>query len=300
MYSSGIALRQSVRRKSDYAITAVIPYCLPQGATRIDEPHTVESFLEAMAAAGVDVQRSAVAEVRGNSFSDMARHVMSDRRAGGDAQLVIVAHSTPDVSPSGVPAIEMLALQRPTADAAFTLCDEGPSIAYTAIDIARQFAARYEYDRVLILLAENSAFPYTPQATAAEVVDADAAVLLVLAPGTPADTTIERRVVAPGAPVETMRSAVIDVVQALQSDDPDGVAPVWVLGSQLYEFAADVAAVSGAEIHLSAEGQPVTAVWSAAMDHVGPTGSLSSVLVDYDTVAGALVGCRLRIPATDS
>jgi hypothetical protein len=300
MYSSGIALRHSVRRKTDYAITAVIPSRIPQGATRIDDPNTVESFLEAMAAAGVDVPRSAVAAVRGNSFSDMAKHVMSDRGESGQAQLVIVAHSTPDVNPSGVPAIDMLALQRPTADAAFTLCDEGPSIAYTAIEVARQFAARYEYDRVLILLAENSTFPYTPRATAAEMVDADAAVLLVLEPGTPADTTIERRVVPQGASVDSMRAAVIDLVRALQSHDEDGGATVWVLGSQLHEFAGDVAAVTGADIHLSAAGQPVTAVWSDAMDYVAPTGSLSSVLIDYDGVAGMLVACRLRIPGIDS
>ncbi|WP_144805059.1 hypothetical protein [Curtobacterium sp. BH-2-1-1] len=256
----------------------------------------VKSYQAAMSAHGVKVSPLQVAEALGTSFTDMVRAVAEKSPEVQDAQLVIVAHHTPDLIPGDVPAVTMVASQTPAAAAGFAVCDEGPLVSFTAVDLARRFASRHRYQRALVLVTENATFPYIPDSSASQRVDRGACVLLVVEPSEQGGTVIDRRSVSAAAHPDAVEQTVLDLAKSsLERAERNGIAAAFVLGHALRDQLSALRARTDREVILGDAGQPATAVWRAASGRLGQLARMPTILMDFDPDAQTLIACGLTL-----
>ncbi|PZE34231.1 hypothetical protein [Curtobacterium sp. MCPF17_031] len=299
MYAAGIASMPPERGRSEFAVTQAIPLEFDGGQTRIVGETMVKSYQAAMSAHGVEVSPLQVAEALGTSFTDMVRATAEKHPELQDAQLVIVAHHTPDLIPGDVPAVTMVASQSPGAAAGFAVCDEGPLVSFTAVDLARRFASRHGYRRALVLVAENATYPYAPDSSESQRVDRGACVLLVVEPSEQSETVIDRRFVSAAVHPEAVERTVLQLAESsLERAERDGFAAAFVLGHALRDHATAVSARTEREVILGDVGQPATAVWRAAARRFGQSAPVPIILMDFDPEAQTLVACGLLSPGT--
>ena len=224
---------------------------------------------------GVPLREDLLREGVGHSYGEMAEGLLREALPDGDpVDLLVLAFAIPDVRPGRSTAVH---LSRFCAGSplAFAVNDQGPSAAFTALRIVRDYQRTGGCRRGVVLLVEQASLHYTPPVPV-QVPDHHSAVVLVCEESDRAELTVYQESMA------SARSAAESVAERLALLGPEGVL---VAGAGL-DLPADVRA----RTVVAPAGQPTTGVWSElAAGLPGWREQQRPVLVaDHDPVLGRL------------
>jgi len=224
---------------------------------------------------GVPLREDLLREGVGHSYGEMAEGLLREALPDGDpVDLLVLAFAIPDVRPGRSTAVH---LSRFCAGSplAFAVNDQGPSAAFTALRIVRDYQRTGGCRRGVVLLVEQASLHYTPPVPV-QVPDHHSAVVLVCEESDRAELTVYQESMA------SARSAAESVAERLALLGPEGVL---VAGAGL-----DLPADGRARTVVAPAGQPTTGVWSElAAGLPGWREQQRPVLVaDHDPVLGRL------------
>jgi hypothetical protein len=246
-------------------LTKIVHRTFPDGATRVDDDAVVRHLSDLCAGYDVPYRRDIASRVVGNTFTAMARSIVSSMPTD-PIDLVVVAHDTPDLD-HRLAATTYLSEALPASSLQFTVSEGGSCTPYTALRLAGGYASRHGYQRVLVLLMDQATLPYDTGVS----LSGDAAVGLLLSRPCPTDLAL-RQV-----------SGVSDLPTVLADVLPSSAAVIAGPGINPRDLPPDTEVVWQA-----LSGAPCTATW-AGLAHVGRP----VVLVDYEPRTGELGVCAV-------
>jgi hypothetical protein len=188
-------------------LTRVVRREFAAGTRATDDPELYRYYADLTALHGVDHRQDVLASGTGNTFAALADGVLSGLVSPvRPVDLVVIAHALPDLDPR-VSAGTRLTRTLPGSPLVFALSGPGASIGFTALRVAGDYTRRHSYQRVVVLVLDQTVLPYrTP---AAPAVDAAVALLMEDAPGC---------AVTPGRIAGVAPRDVADTVAELASD----------------------------------------------------------------------------------
>jgi 4-hydroxymandelate oxidase len=130
---------------------------------------------------GVELREDLLAEGAGHSFSEMAEPLIAELAPEGSAplDLLVLAYDLHDLQPGRATATYLSHLCAGTP-LAFSVCDQGPAAAFSALRLIQVYAGTGDHFRALLLVVEQSGLHYEPAATPAAIPARHAAVALLL------------------------------------------------------------------------------------------------------------------------
>jgi hypothetical protein len=234
----------------------------------------------------------------GHSYGEMLAGLIGDLvvPSAEPVDALILGFAVPDVWPDRATAT-YLSHVCPGSPLAFAVCDQGIAAGFTALRLARDYAASGGCRRVLVALAEQTRLDYDPPAPAlASVPDRHAAFAMLCGAG-PVPAPVARRPggdgppllravrVLPGVPAAKVPGILHRELAALPSESGEEKRTL-VLGQGLAGLtsadAPDLQPVPGWRPVPLAPGQPLTGAWRefAAWAALPDRGSLA--IADYD------------------
>jgi 4-hydroxymandelate oxidase len=207
----------------------------------------------------------------GQAYAELAAPVVDAVTSAGEpVDLLVLAYGVPDVQPGRNVALH-LAAGCPGDPLAFSVCDQGPAAAFTALRLIADYAATGACRRAVLVVAEQSAVPY-PLTAPAPVPDRHAAVALLFESGpSPVDVRTHT-----GLSPESV-GAVLAADVAELTGAPDRVT--LVLGPGMAGVAHSF------DVLTAVPGLPYTGLWARLADSE-PGRPL--VFADYDPALGYL------------
>jgi hypothetical protein len=221
---------------------------------------------------------------------------------GQPADVLILGFAMPDVWPERATAT-FLSNACPGSPLAFAVCDQGSAAGFTALRLARDYAARGGARRVLVALAEQARLDYDPPAPAsvparhaafAMLCDASAAPAPVPAlvpapaaggPGAGGGPLLAAVRVVPGVAAGQVPAIFRGLLAGLPATEPGAEQPggrerSLVLGEGLAPLAGGD--VPGWRSVPLPPGQPLTGVWRELAAWAAAPGRGSLAVADYD------------------
>ena len=211
----------------------------------------------------------------GQSYSEMAEALIASIvRADEPVDLLVLAFSIHDLRPSQQ-AAAYLSHVTPGAPLAFAVCDQGSAAPFSALRIARSYAASAGVRRALVITVEQAALPYDcPVPLPARH---QGAALLFGSDASPRPGVTDLRQHAGISREEVAALAAADLKELTADYDTTGL----ILGDSL---AAIWTAPEAGRVRVTPPGQPATGVWSELADELGHDSGRPGLLVaaDYD------------------
>jgi hypothetical protein len=258
------------------------------GERRIDDAFSQRHFTDLTR--GYELAyRPDLAAPTGNPFAAMAAALRDDVCPDGDTvELGLVAHATPDLD-CRLATSTYLTSVLPDVQLSFGISENGSCAPYTALRLARLYAARHGYHRVLVLVLEQATIPYDVRLPADLRPAGDAGVALLLTTdGAGAPIGVRQRTAVTPADVP---DAVRDIVWSMGAPRTP-VRLVDGTGLGIVERARTVVPVEDTVI--APAGYRATATWGELAARWSHDDALATVLVDYDRVTedlGVFVIC---------
>ncbi|HVV20312.1 MAG TPA: hypothetical protein VHF06_12810 [Pseudonocardiaceae bacterium] len=247
------------------------------GGHRLDDEFSTRHFTDLTASYGVPFRPDIAAAAAGNTFTSMATELMAELEPGS-AELALVAHATPDVD-CRLAAATYLSEVLPGGPLVFAISESGRCTPFAALRLAGDYAARHNYQRVLVFAFDQATLPYEKTAVPAanDPVGDAGAVILLGPPGEGADYTVRHvaGVTGDGAVGAAVRRELASLPR-----------PVRVLAGPGVEPDQDLPAGVGPVERVPA-GYPCTGLLGALGDHANGT----ALLVDHDRTTGDLALC---------
>ncbi|MER6447367.1 hypothetical protein DEJ51_25280 [Streptomyces venezuelae] len=263
-------MTRAVHRNFDAGVTA-----LGQDADRQFFPtHTGH--------AGMVLHEELLDTAVGNTFEDMGAALLAELGEQPETDLVILAYSTPDLLPTVLTA-PTLTERLPGRPLLLAVADQGPTAPFSTLALARSYARRYGFRRVLVLAFDQHLMPYDVPRSGPRGLAGDGAVALVLEAS--GDNCRVRQ--ACGLGPQEVPGRLAELIREL---DPEGTADV-VAGPGI-DPAWELPAGSG-PVRRTPRGYPCTSVLGALAERLPAAGGGASLLVEYDPVLGDLSLCRV-------
>jgi hypothetical protein len=174
MYRTAPPAIDRVRRETPLRLTRIVRREFDDGPCPAGDPELGRYYADLAALHGIGYRHDVIEQGAGNTFPAMARAVLADLVID-PIDLVIIAQATPDLDPrvsAGVSLSDWL----PGEPLVFAISDVASTVVITALRLAREYARRHGYQRVLVLVMEQNTFPYETTAMPAR----DAATVLLL------------------------------------------------------------------------------------------------------------------------
>jgi len=215
--------------------------------------------------------------VGGHSYGEMLAGLITGLvPADQPADALILGFAMPDVWPGRATAT-FLSHVCPGDPMAFAVCDQGCAVGFTALRLAREYAAD-GWPRVLVAVAEQARLDYDPPAPASVPARHAAFAMLCEAcpPGAGSASAPWLRAVrvCPDVPAGEASKVLERELAALASDGRRAL----VLGEGLAPLAGD----GWPDALALPPGQPVTGVWRELADWAAAPRGDGLVLADYD------------------
>jgi hypothetical protein len=233
----------------------------------------------------------------GHSYGEMLAPLIADLVPPAQpADVLILGFAMPDVRPERATAT-FLSDACPGSPLAFAVCDQGCAAGFTALRLARDYAAIGGCRRVLVALAEQARLDYDPPAPAS--VPAGHAAFAMLCDAHPAPASAPTPTpgptpggsgeggapllgavrVLPGVPSGQVPAILGGWLAALPVTKPGEDKRPLVLGEGLAPLVGDVP--GWRSVPLPA-GQPLTGVWRELAAWTAVPGRGSIAIADYD------------------
>jgi hypothetical protein len=181
MYRTVPPIPGRARRGPSLRLTHLVRREFAAGGHPGANPALDRYYADLAALHGVEGRPDLLAAGAGNTFADMARAVLADVVAAGrPVDLVLVAHTLPDLDPWLSVGVSLTRIV-PGAPLAFAVSGADGSVAFIALRLAGDYARRHGYRRVVVLVIDQGTLPYRHDAPPAG--DAAVALLLEDAPG---------------------------------------------------------------------------------------------------------------------
>lgn len=238
--------------------------------------------------AGVVLRDELLDTAVGNTFEDMGAELLAELGEPGgqgerpDTDLVILAYSTPDLLPTVLTA-PTLAERLPGRPLLLAVADQGPTAPFSTLALARSYARRHGFRRVLVLAFDQHVMPYDVPGSGPRGLAGDGAVALLLEASE--DNCRVRQ--ACGLSPREVPGRLAALIREL---DPEGIADV-VAGPGI-DPAWELPVAPGS-VRRAPEGYPCTSVLGAFAERLPAAGGGASLLVEYDPVLGDLSACRV-------
>lgn len=143
------------------------------------DANAVAHHRDLAAAFGVGFDPLALTSRRGSSHTAMCLAMLEELGELGEPDLVILAHTAPDIDVTGAAALA-LASRLKDEPPAFAVGGQGAATSFTALHIAAEYLRCGDARRVLVLLLDQAALPYRVPVPAPLRSLADTAVALML------------------------------------------------------------------------------------------------------------------------
>jgi hypothetical protein len=250
---------------------------------------------------GLELREDLLAEGAGHSFGEMAVPLITALAPEGSPplDLLVLAYDLHDLQPGRATATYLSHLC-PGDPLAFSVCDQGPAAAFSALRLIQVYAGTGNYSRALLLVVEQAALHYQPAATSAAIPARHAAVALLLEDcGSGAVLPPVRQ--HPGVPPERAAALLSQEIDQLVAGQA-GVTLILDAGlADLGQPALKLPAVVD-EVRPAPAGQPCTGTWwELAGGRQRWAEQPRLVLVaDYDPVLGYLSVCAADFAASTS
>jgi hypothetical protein len=228
----------------------------------------------------------------GHSYGEMMAGSIGDLvPPDHPADVLILGFAMPDVWPERATAT-FLSDACPGHPLAFAVCDQGCAAGFTALRLARDYAAGGGCRRVLVALAEQARLDYDPPAPVS--VPARHAAFVMLCEGRPASgaggpghdgaPVLAAVRVLPGVPAGQVPALLRRELDGLPATEPDEGKPgdggrLLVLGEGLAPLAGDLPGWRSAPLP---PGQPLTGVWRELAAWSPGPGRGGLAIADYD------------------
>lgn len=264
-----------------YGVTRLVSVRPGTGTVRLD-PASAEFLRAALPAQGVEPLEDRLHDAQGWSFSALAELVLPELAGGERLDLVVLAHTVPDLVHNDVAGAMAIACVPGGATAAFAVSELGSVTPFTALTLARVFGHRNDAQRVAVLVVDQATLPYELDPGTTPHLAGAGAVALLLERGTSDDLEVVTVPVAQPASSEDVAQAAKELLVRFGGDAPGTRVVVnHELGALWMPPGADV---TGA-------GYPCTDVWH----HVEQDGdrATATVVLSYDANVGRLGCARL-------
>jgi hypothetical protein len=261
------------------------------GERRIDDAFSARHFTDLTRGHELSYRPELTAPA-GNPFAAMTAALHAQVCAdGAGVELGLVAHATPDLD-CRLATSTYLSSALPDVRLSFAVSENGSCAPYTALRLARLYAARHGLHRVLVLALDQATIPYEVRLPDDLRPAGDAAAALLLTTdGTGAPFEVGQRAgVAPARVPETVRELVRATATPparMRLVDGTGLAPGWWAGV-LDPVARALTAPAGYR---------ATATWGELAAAWPGDETLATVLVDYDRITADLGVCVIGPPA---
>jgi hypothetical protein len=235
---------------------------------------------------GLAVREDLLEQGAGHSYAEMCAPLVAELVPGErPADLLVLATGIPDVR-FGRSTSTVLSWRCPGAPMAFTVCDQGPLSAFTALHLIEGYVRTGACRRAVLLVAEQPTL-YHELPVAAPVPDRAAAVGLVLeTDGAPGSLSIRRHTKLAEHEVSGVLAA---EVSGISGDRPGIFLGTGLAGLVTHEeFDGDV--------RVCADNQPFTGIWldfARALSGRRETGG-QVLLAEYDPALGYLFSATVR------
>jgi hypothetical protein len=229
----------------------------------------------------------------GHSYGEMAEALIGALVPPDEpVDLLVLAFSSHDLRP-GRQTAAYLSHVTAGAPMAFAICDQGSAAAFTALRIAREYAASAGVRRSLLIVAEQAALPYD---CPVPVPSQHRGVALLYGEGRPGDGATPQARLAdvrqhPGVPSDEVAGlAAADLAELAAGHREVGL----VLSDAL---AAAWTAPAAGRVRVMPPGQPSTEVWWGLIDELSVDAGRPDLVVaaDYDPTL-----CYLCLAAFDT
>jgi 4-hydroxymandelate oxidase len=227
-----------------------------------------------------------LAATAGRSYGDMAAALIAATvPADRPVDLLVLAMAVTDDRPGRATAT-YLSHVCPGGPLAFTVCDQGVVVAFTALMVTQEYAGSGGCGRGLIVVAEQSALPHDPAAPA-ELPARDAAVALLLETGV-SETDVHRpRVNGVRLHADVAPDDVLALLRR-EAGSPEGsVGSTLVLGGGLAAYAESIVD-DGRAVRVAPAGQPSAGVWWSMLDELSRNEPGELLVADYDPLVRCL------------
>jgi Chalcone and stilbene synthases, N-terminal domain len=224
----------------------------------------------------------------GHSYGEMLAGLIGDVvPPGKPADVLILGFAMPDVWPERATAT-YLSHACPGSPLAFAVCDQGCAAGFTALRLARDYAASGGCRRVLVALAEQARLDYDPPAPASVPARHAAFAMLCEAhpapaaggPGGDGAPLLGAVRVLPGVAAGQVPAILRRALADLPVTDPGAEERSLVLGEGLAPLAGGD--VPGWRSVPLPPGQPLTGVWRELAAWAAVPGGGSLAVADYD------------------
>jgi hypothetical protein len=231
----------------------------------------------------------------GHSYGEMLAGLIGDLvPPARPADVLILGFAMPDVWPERATAT-FLSHACPGRPLAFAVCDQGSAAGFTALRLARDYAASGGGPRVLVALAEQARLDYDPPAPASVPTRQAAFAMLcdshpvpAAAAGEPGEggaPLLDAVRVLPGVPAGQVPAILRGLLAELPVTEPGEQRPAGeerslVLGEGLAPLAGGD--VPGWRSVPLPPGQPLTGVWRELAAWAAVPGRGSLAIADYD------------------
>ncbi len=201
------------------------------------------------------------------------------------ADALILGFAMPDVWPERATAA-FLSHVCPGNPVAFAVCDQGCAAGFTAVRIARDYAAGGGCDRVLVALAEQTRLDYDPPAPVSVPTRNAAFAMLCDAhpagrPGGGGVPLVRAVRVCPGVPAGQASAVLRRELSLLETGHREEEKRTLVLGEGLSPLA-DHGVLGWRNTLPLPQGQPVTGVWRELAAWTTTRGGGRLTIADYD------------------
>ncbi|MFD3330105.1 hypothetical protein [Streptomyces sp. NPDC058701] len=264
------------------AVTGAVHRTFGTGTTPLGQEAERRFFPSHTGHAGVVLREELLDTAVGNTFEDMGAELLAALGEQPETDLVVLAYSTPDFLPTVLTA-PTLAERLPGRPLLLAVSDQGPTGPFSALALARSYARRHGFRRVLVMAFDQHVVPYDVPGSGPRGLAGDGAVALVLEASE--DNCRVRQVCgldpreAPGQVAALIRE--LDPEGTAEVVAGPGVDPAWELP------------VSRGPVRRAPAGYPCTSVLGAFAERLPAAGGSPTLLVEYDPVLGDLSVCRV-------
>ncbi|MHA4774455.1 hypothetical protein L1085_008135 [Streptomyces sp. MSC1_001] len=141
-------------------LAAAVHRTFPEGPARIDDDFSARHFADLTTLYGVEHRPEVAARGTGNTFAVMAAALLADLSAGPvDAELVVVAHTTPDLD-CRLAAVTALSVLVPGDPQVLTVADCGTAAPFVALELAGRYVRRHGYRSAAVFVLDQATLPY--------------------------------------------------------------------------------------------------------------------------------------------
>ncbi|AVH96791.1 hypothetical protein GCM10010497_55280 [Streptomyces cinereoruber] len=268
--------------RTGLAVTKAVHRTFGRGTTALGQDAERRFFPSHTGHAGVALREELLDTAVGNTFEHMGAELLAELGEQPETDLVVLAYSTPDFLPTLLTA-PTLTERLPGRPLLLGVADQGPSAPFSALALARNYARRHGFRRVLVLAFDQHVMPYDVPGSGPRGLAGDGAVALVLEAS--GDNCRVRQIC--GLSPQEVPERLAALIREL---DPEGTAevaagpgidPAWKLP------------VAAASVRRAPEGYPCTSVLGALAERLPAAGGGAALLVEYDPVLGDLSVCRV-------